>query len=74
MFSGTELQLHLSIIRRPADEALGLRHDQDAVGLASAADEQAVPDLALFATPAVILNELAVGQHVGDEILVIDRR
>lgn len=61
-------------IRRTADEALVLRHDQDAVGLSSAADEQAVPDLALLAASAVILDKLAVGPHVGDEILIIDRR
>ena len=61
-------------IRRPADEAAVLRHDKNAVGLASAADEQAVPDLALFTAAAVILDELTVGQHVGDEILIIERR
>ena len=61
-------------IRCRADEATVLRHDKDAVGLASAADEQAVPDFALFTAAAVILDKLTVGQHVGDEILVVDRR
>ena len=61
-------------IRCPADEAFGFRYDQDAVGLASAADEKAVPDLALFTAAAVILDKLTVGQHVSDEILIIDRR
>ena len=62
------------IIRRPADEAAVLRHDKNAVGLTSAADEQTVPDLALLTAAAVIFDKLAVGQHVGDEILVINRR
>ena len=62
------------IIRRTADEATVLRHDKDAVGLAPAADKQAVPNRALFTAAAVILDELTVGQHVGDEVLVIDRR
>ena len=66
--------MQLRAIRRPADEALSLRHDQDAVGLSSAADEKAVPDFALFTAAAVILDELTVCQHVCDEILIIDRR
>jgi len=64
----------IEIIRRPADEAAVLRHDKNAVEPTSAADEKAVPDLASFATAAVILDELTVGQHIGDEVLIIDRR
>ena len=62
------------IMRCPADEAAVFRHDQDAVGLPFAADKQAVPDLALFTAAALVRKELTVGQHVGDEILIIDRR
>ena len=61
-------------IRCRADEAAVLRHHQDTVGLASAADEQAVPNLALLTAAAVVLDKLAVCQHIGDEVLVIDRR
>lgn len=61
-------------IRCRADEAAVLRHHQDTVGLPSATDEEAIPDLALLTAAAVILDELTVGQHVGDEILIIDRR